>query len=387
MVEGKFSRRSLLWLGMGALGTFGACQLGRSQEVSSPLTMQLGEHGLKTYAQAQGVLYGSAVRFKDLKADPEYAARVAQECGVLVPEWTLKWHVSHPESPPLRPAPDQFDFTGADWIANFARTHGLPLRGHTLVWYNSLPPWLAETINAENAEAIMVNHIQTVAGRYAGQMHSWDVVNEAIAHDPTRGRSDGLRETPWLEFIGPDYVERAFEVAAQTDPDALLVYNDYGLDYDTRENDAKRTAVLKLLERLKNKGAPVHALGTQAHLWGDRDQFNARKLQTFFRNVADLGLKIMITEMDVNDKNLPSDIGKRDQQVAHVYQEYLTTALAEPAVIAVITWALSDRYTWLSEFHPRADGLPVRPMPLDNNLERKPAWESMAQAFASATSR
>jgi endo-1,4-beta-xylanase len=90
----------------------------------------------------------------------------------------------------LRPSPDSFDFTAADQMAKFAQAHGLLLRGHTLVWHESLPSWFENTVNRQNAEQILVKHIKTVVGRYTGKMHSWDVVNEAISHDPTK--EDGL---------------------------------------------------------------------------------------------------------------------------------------------------------------------------------------------------
>jgi endo-1,4-beta-xylanase len=159
------------------------------------------------------------------------------------------------------------------------------------------------------------------------------------------------------------------------------------LEYNTSEHEAKRTAVLKLLERLKSKGTPVHAFGMQSHLLGHETRFNPQKLRDFFRNVASLGLKIMITEMDVADKSLPLDIQVRDRIVAGVYEDYLSVALDEKAVIAVITWGLSDKYSWLNEFQPRPDRKPVRPLPLDAQMQPKLAWNAIARAFDHAPKR
>jgi endo-1,4-beta-xylanase len=214
-------------------------------------------------------------------------------------------------------------------------------------------------------------------------MHSWDVVNEAIFLKD--GRFDGLRNTPWLKFLGPDYIDIAFHAAAKADPQALLVYNDYGLESESSQAEAKRTAVLKLLERLKSKGTPVHAFGTQAHF--GRPGFKQTTLSTFLHNVADLGLKIMITEMDVADESMPTDVNVRDRIVAGVYEDYLSAVLDEPGVIAVLTWGLSDRYTWHSTYKPRKDGTPVRPLPLDTELRRKLAWNAIARAFDRAPMR
>jgi Beta-1,4-xylanase len=125
----------------------------------------------------------------------------------------------------------------------------------------------------------------------------------------------------------------------------------------------------------------------QSHLYGHVTEFNPTKLRTFLSDVASLDLKILLTELDVNDKRLPADILVRDQIAARAYSDYLDVALDEPAVISVQTWGLSDRYTWLTQFAARDDGLPVRPLPLDENLERKLAWQAIAAAFDQAPVR
>jgi endo-1,4-beta-xylanase len=275
--------------------------------------------------------------------------------------------------------PRQFDFSAVDALVEFAASNKLLFRGHNLVWHNCLPDWYQEVVNSHNAEQILVNHVQTVVGRYAGKVHSWDVVNEAI--EPKDNRSDRLRRTPWVEFLGPSYVDLAFRVAAAADPQAMLIYNDYGLEYDTPEHEAKRDAVLTLLQQLKAQGTPVHGFGMQSHLYAHITRFNPEKLRRFLADVASLGLKILVTELDVVDRDLPADITVRDRIVASAYEDYLDVVLDEPAVIAVLTWGLSDRYTWLSESQPRSDGLPVRPLPLDENMNRKLAWNAIARAF------
>jgi endo-1,4-beta-xylanase len=209
------------------------------------------------------------------------------------------------------------------------------------------------------------------------------VVNEAVW--PEDNQPNGLRRSPWLQFLGQNYIDLAFRAAAEADPQALLVYNGDQLDHDTPEDEARRVATLKLLERLKSQGTPVQALGIQAHLQADRP-LNPKKLRAFLRDVADFGLKILITELDVKDNNLPKDITARDRIVAGVYEDYLSVMLDEPAVIAVLTWGLSDKNSWLANF-PREDKAPVRPLPLDTQLKRKLAWNAIARAFDKAPKR
>lgn len=380
-------RRNFL-LGLGTFAGTGAVAIATTKRHQSNQMQALADNirsfpvventPLRNRAAAKGLIYGAATQKYMLSSNREFATSFAQECAMLVPEDELKWRN-------LRPTPNSFDFTQSDWLARFARTHNMLFRGHTLVWHAKLPKWFKSTVNRQNAEQIMLKHITTVAGHYAGKIHSWDVVNEAVS--PKDGRSDGLRNTPWLKFLGSDYIDIAFRTAAQADPKALLVYNDYSMEYDTPKDEAKRTAVLKLLERLKSKGTPVHALGIQAHLWGGETRFNALKLKAFLKNVADLGLKIMITELDVTDKKLANNVKVRDRLIAGIYKEFLSVVLDEPAVIAVLTWGLSDRYTWLTEKEPRKDGTPVRPLPLDELLKRKLAWNAIARAFDSAPVR
>ena len=172
-----------------------------------------------------------------------------------------------PERPEMGARPsrsDRFDFVPADVLADFAAKHDIKMRGHTLVWHEQIGHWFASTVTKENARSYLENHVREVMGHYRGRMHSWDVVNEAI-HRPD-GRPDGLRKTPWLELLGPEYLEIAYTVAAETDPRALLVYNDFGLDYDTPAQQAKRDAVLGLLRSLRKRKIPVQAFGMQAHL-------------------------------------------------------------------------------------------------------------------------
>lgn len=391
MSQTILTRRKFL-VGLGALTAMGAVITGQDElkrqrilaldDPNCECIKYPGDEPLKERAAKKNILFGTAIRHPLLLNNKEYAQNLIQECSILVSEWGLKWYVN---PNPLRPTPESFDFTAADLMFNFARDRGMKVRGHTLVWYMSLPPWFEDTVNRENARDFLEKHIKTVVGRYKGQMHSWDVVNEAI--EVSDGHPDGLRKNPWLEFLGEDYIDLAFRLAHEADPDAMLVYNDYGLDYDIAEDEAKRDAVIKLLKRLKSQGTPIHALGLQAHLDGSESNFNPKKLKDFLAQVADMGLKILITELDVIDKDLPENILIRDRIVAKAYSEYLKVILEEPAVIAVLTWGLNDKHSWLNEFHPREDGAFVRPLPLDMNGQRKFAWNAIARAFDAAPSR
>jgi endo-1,4-beta-xylanase len=388
------TRRRTLWLGLGSATGLVAAIGGKAAWQDHQVQTQIqalaapdrsftaaGTQSLSQRAAAKGIIYGASLRREDLQATPNLVTPYKQECAMMVPEWELKWWAG---SAHMRPDLHVFDFKDADWMMQLAREHGWLVRGHTLVWHLSLPHWFDKTVQRQNAEQVLTRHIKTVVGYYAGQIHSWDVVNEAI--DPKDGRADGLRKSPWLEFLGPDYIDLAFRLTAQADPKTMLVYNDYGIEYDTPEDEAKRVAVFKLLERLKAKGTPIHALGIQSHL-SAHQKINPTKLRKFLADVAKLGLKILITELDVADELVPADLQQRDQLVAAAYEDYLNVVLQEPAVVAVVTWGLHDPFSWLKDAAPRQDKLPVRPLPLDDGFKRKLAWQAIARAFDQAPKR
>jgi endo-1,4-beta-xylanase len=146
---------------------------------------------------------------------------------------------------------------------------------------------------------------------------------------------------------------------------------------------------LKAIDYLKGKSVPIHALGIEAHLTyqGFARNFDTAAFRTFLSNVAARGLYIFITELDVLDDGLKADIASRDAGVADVYTRFLSVALQEPAVKVVNTFGLSDRYTWLQEDFPRRDGAARRPLPFDDQLQPKPAYTAILNAFNNAPVR
>ena len=337
-----------------------------------------GPRSLRAHGGAHALLVGCAVNPDYLDGEPDYARTVAEQASILVPENAMKWAA-------LRPAPGQFDFRKADDVVVFALSHTQKVRGHNLCWHESIPAWFAGTVTKDNAAHTLTEHIQAVAGRYAGKLHSWDVVNEAI--DPKSGRPDGLRNSPWLELIGPTYIELAFHTARQADRTALLTYNDYGIELDTPEHIDKRGQVMMLVRRLKARGVPLDAVGVQSHL--NAGDAAGPGLIHFVRELAAMNLQVFITELDVNDRKLAESVPERDAGVAKTYRDYLTLMLAEPNVTAALTWGITDRYTWLNGLPhaSRPDGKPERPLPFDYDYQPTPAFFAERDAIDSRPAR
>jgi endo-1,4-beta-xylanase len=372
------ARRGLLKAGLTTLATGMAfVAVSRSRAAETDALCQL--------AAAKGLVYGTAIQAAQITGDHAFVDLVRQQAGLVVAENDMKWQSMN------RGSRGDDDFTRADTVAAFARDNRLALRGHNLLWYWRTPGWFSTLAGRREQESAVIERIQQLAGRYRGMVHSWDVVNEPI--EPKDGRLDGLRTAVFLEALGPGYLDLAYRLAREADPNARLVVNEYDVELDAPEHEARRTALLELLQRMQRSGTPVDAVGIQAHLSAaGGPPFSASRLRRFLADIASLDLTIQITELDVTDQQAPAGQPARDVLVADAYRRFLDVALDEPAVKVVVTWGLSDRHSWIvrQETHEskwRVDGLASRPLPFDADLQPKPAFEAVAQAFANAPRR
>jgi endo-1,4-beta-xylanase len=338
---------------------------------------------IKAAALAKGINYGS--NFKDVDAvgqDSGFANLVLNQLNLVEAAGPFSWRE-------LRPSPSSFDFGKADAFVSWAKGHGLLLSECHLEWHRGTAKWEPSTVNSSNWKDLLTRHVDTVVSRYAGKIYSWVAVNEAL--NPKDGLPGGLRNSFWNQAGGQDAIDTAFRVANQADPKALLLYNDYGVEYDKPESIAKRRLMLAMLQGMRQRGVPVHALGIQAHLNG-ANGFNAPGLGKFIDDVGALGLKVFLTEFEVGDENLPSDASTRDQESAQVYKDFLNTVLPHKNVTTIIQWSFADKYNWRNQWEPngqskRSDGQPSRGLPFGMNLESTPIADAIISALNAAPSR
>ncbi|MCI4590137.1 endo-1,4-beta-xylanase [Sphingobium sp. BYY-5] len=341
----------------------------------------MASESLSGCARRSGRWYGAAVKSRLLREDADFTAAVVRDCDMLVEEYELKRGTTEPR-------PGQYDFSGADQIIAFAQEHKMRARGHALVWYAAQPPWLEPALQAApgpERQRLMTSYIDAAMPRYAGKIAEWDVVNEAL--EPNQGRADGMRQdSMWMQAMGEDYIDIAFHHARETDPNAMLFLTDFGLEHDSPRCERRRTAMLKLLDRLMARNVPVDAIGIQGHLKPFKEGFSQEVFAKFLKQLSDYGLALSITEFDVADRGGPPNPDKRDQDVAAVAKAFLDVAFDNPATQALLSWGLSDRYSWLSNFpeYKWPDGQLSRGLPLDDKMHRKPLWDAIAAAFDAA---
>jgi endo-1,4-beta-xylanase len=299
---------------------------------------------LGSAAAAQGRYFGTAVAAGHL-GEADYAATLDREFNSATPENEMKWDATEPSR-------GTFTFSAADRVVGHARAQGMDVRGHTLVWHSQLPSWVG-TLGAADLRAAMNDHIDQVMGRYKGQIHSWDVVNEAFQD----GGSGARRSSPFQDKLGDDYIEEAFRTARAADPAAKLCYNDYNTD----GVNAKSTAVYTMVKDFKARGVPIDCVGFQGH-------FNSNSpvpadLRANLQRFADLGVDVQITELDIEGSGTAQ---------ADAYARVVDACLAVDRCTGITVWGVTDKYSW------RSGGTPLL---FDGNYDAKPAYDAVLAAL------
>jgi endo-1,4-beta-xylanase len=327
------------------------------------------EPALRSRSSKSGIRFGCAGAAPIVHPDPIMLEKMSTEANIFIPEGHLKWE--HTE-----PRPNEFDFAGPDSIVDYAARRDMIMHGHTLVWYAAIPDWVSRLATAKDATAALERHIGTLVSRYRGKVWAWDVVNEPI--EPKDGLDNGYRNSIWFRLLGIDHVDLSFRLARASDAATPLCLNEYGFEYTTAVSRRRRQDILSFLRTLRERNTPVDVFGLQSHLDGHQT-FDRKELTTFLKSVVELGYRLMITELDVNDVQVSGNEAQRDAAVERHVAEYLDIVFSVARPMSVSTWGLTDRYTWLRQYYKRRDGRPLRPLPLDVDLNRKPMWATLAK--------
>jgi endo-1,4-beta-xylanase len=363
----------------------------------------------------------------DVQADnarrtPELLAKdialVKQQFNAIVNENDLKPVLIHPN-----PGPEGYVFEYSDAYVKFGEENNMYITGHTLLWHSQVPMWFFQGTATEatsNVSALgmqvfaqaapdagarggrggrgggamggmgrggfsgpratreelierMRDHIHTVVGRYKGKVKVWDVVNEAIGDG-----SSTFRSTQWTQIIGEDFIPMAFKFAHEADPDAILRYNDYGL-----ENRARREKLKTIVKQIRDAGAPIHAIGTQTHINANT---SFEQMDQALTDLESIGLPIHITELDMNvaqggqrgtSANIEGAaartegglISEADKRQSEAYANLFRALIKhKDSVDLVVFWGVNDAVSWLSR---------ANPLLFDGEDNPKPAFDAV----------
>jgi endo-1,4-beta-xylanase len=304
---------------------------------------------------------------------------IKSQFNSITPENIMKSEVIHPEK-------GRYDFTISDKYVEYGQKNKMYIVGHTLVWHSQLSKFAEKIDNSDSLYQFMADHINTVAGRYAGKINSWDVVNEALNEDGT------MRQSIFQKLLGEDYIQKAFELSAKADPKAELYYNDYNI-----EQLAKRKGAIALIKKLKAKGVKIDGVGIQAH-WS-LDKAPLDEIEQSIIEFAALGVKVAFTEFDItvipnpwdlkgaevsqnyegSPKMNPYPIALPDSvqtRLAKRYADIFKIFLKHKDKISRVTfWGVNDGHSWLN-------GWPIKkrtnyPLLFDRKYKPKPAYEAV----------
>ena len=317
--------------------------------------------------------------------DASERALLLRHFDTLTPENCMKPAVIQPES-------GRFEFAEPDALVRFADKHSLNVVGHCLVWHQQCPDWLFRngegTASREQVLERMRRHIYTVVGRYRGRVCGWDVVNEAVAD-----RDGFLRKTAWLACVGEDFVDYAFRFARHADPSAELYYNDYNI-----ELPEKRERTIELLSRLRSHGIRVDGVGIQGH-W-ILDQVPFEEIERAIVAYHALGLKVMITELDLDVIDRPDCGADVSEHYSYSVEEDLYRNACPPEVLGrqaeqygelfalfrrhrdkvarISFWGLHDGSSWLNTWPGERTN---HPLLFDRRCLGKPAFERVMEVI------
>lgn len=330
---------------------------------------------LRTYAEKAGKYVGTCVSIYDGKINlddenDEKSRLFAQQFNMVVCENEMKFDATEPSR-------GEFNYYNGDKVVDFAQKHNMRVRGHTLVWHSQVASWVSsdgkkndKNFTQQQLLDIMKNHIDNVMTHWKGKVAEWDVCNEVLDDDQSIVRTDPngykLRAASIWNYAGEDYVAQAFKWAHEADPDAQLILNDYGVEF---QGQAKAEAFYNLAKHLKESGVPIHGVGLQCHL--DVGKVDVAKLKATIDRFNAIGLRCIITELDLG---MTDNEANRLQQAKDFYNITKAVMGADNSNELMI-WGLTDAMTWRSGKNP---------LLYDSSLNPKSAYYGVHAAIREA---
>ncbi len=368
-------KKTFLWylglviVAVGVGGTWAYATQRSSDPFVSQSLPELPVPPLRELAEQRGIEVGSFASLKYLRERP-YSEILATEFDYAIIDGEPNWKF---EDFSLRPTPDTFDFSHMDQVFEFADQNDMPVRVQHLLWGDEkwLPDWLTQQPHTEaELRGFIQNHIATVGAHFAGSVREYTVVNEAFSRELEIGGNKDW----WGERLGHGYIDLAFLEAKKADPHAILILNDFGNETigDVSNN------MYSYIKDARTRGVPIDAIGMQMHI----DSTNApskEKVVENMRRFSDLGIKIYITEFDVNMHGFSGSEDAQDQRQAEIYKDMIGACL-EVGASACPNFGflgLVDRQSWYN-------GLGIHdaaPLMFKDDYTPKPAFFAVRDAL------
>lgn len=342
-----------------------------NKSLTANFTQQSAAGGLKSLANFPiGVAVNAGFENNSILG----SSTSAQQQAVVFPNFNQLTAGNIMKMSYLHPSESSFTFGQADELVSFASANGMSVHGHTLIWHADYQvPAFMKNYGGDFA-AMLKNHVQTIVSHFRGKVVSWDVVNEALADDGEATLGNGLRSTVFSQKMGLNFIDQAFINARAIDPQVDLYYNDYNIE----AGGQKTRNMLALVDGMRSRGVPVTGVGFQMHVLIDWPSIAA--IESSLKAVADRGLKVKITELDVSMKNTYSsftaEAAERQKQRYHDIVAAYMRAVPAAQRAGITVWGVWDADSWINE-----PTRPDWPLLFDANFQAKPALQGFKDAL------
>ncbi len=298
----------------------------------------------------------------------------AQQQAVVFPNFNQMTAGNIMKMSYLHPQENTFTFGQADEFISFANSNGMNVHGHTLIWHADYQVPGFMTNYSGDFAAMLKNHVETIVSHFQGKVASWDVVNEALADDGQPTVENILRSTVFSQKMGHNFIDQAFINARAIDPQVDLYYNDYNIEAGGR----KTANLLSLVDGMRSRGVPITGVGFQMHVTIDWPSISA--IESSLKAIADRGLKVKITELDVSMKSAytsftPEAASRQQQRYHDIIAAYLRAVPAAQRT-GITVWGVWDADSWINQ-----PGSPDWPLLFDGNFQPKPALQGFKDAL------
>ena len=335
--------------------------------------------GMLRDAYRNNFTVGTALSNQRVNAMDPSAQLALDQFSSITPEWELKPDV-------IQPNPGEYNFSEGDRVVDWALENGMEVRGHALVWHESMPEHFYQGTPTD-IRLRLEDYVTTVVDYFRDRVTAWDVVNEVTSVDIYRG-ADGIgpdRQSPIYNAVGSaDYIDWAFRAARLADPNALLFIS----EFDT-ETPLKRQWLIEIIRRLTTRGVPIDGVGHQFHFFLDTDPAQALSAIDAVDNEF-LGLINHATEIDVSfyrdpgecwqeRRNCLNDLGPNPPadllaQQAQLLRDLFNGLVLRSSVESVSFWGVRDGDSWLNSSPVERYNFPLL---FDRDAEPKPVFHAI----------
>jgi endo-1,4-beta-xylanase len=348
--------------GTSGSGGSGGGSGGTSVRIPTTTATTLKEAGAKA---TPPILIGSAMSSYSNQNQKNVAAA---EFNYVTAENEMKWDALEPNS-------GQFSWGSADNLVNWATSNGMQVKGHTLVWHNQLPGWMSSMSGATQVEQAMRRHIENVMGHFKDRVHTWDVVNEAVITDSDTGVGNPrMRPSVFFNALGVNFLDKAFQIAREQDPNAKLYYNDYSID---ALND-KADYVYEMIKGMVERGVPIDGVGFQMHIGPPNNEAGGADVAANLKRFSDLGLEVLISEMDIN--RCGGQVTEQEQLT--YYHDIVEACFQLPKCVGITFWGINDGASWLNGWQGAlCNGQSSQSLLFNDQYQKKATYQQVMNAL------